>query len=373
MTSVTFETATIADAVRRAVKIAPGKAGHAFDKAAGIFLEINPEGEGSCLIRSTNLDAFHTEIVSVVHIAGEAARWRLPSSLMGNVVGSLPPASGSQVTFTQEDRRIRINHGKMKASMMLMDEESFPDWEMFDNDNMSTVSALGGKLALVEWAANSDNVPPMCGVFLNGEYAVATDRYKLVRVPLKINLSKQVIIPSGILGSMLKTLSEALVKVEGTQLLVAPDDWTQLRLSVYDMSYFPVDRIFESKFECVVEVNKADLLEKLNRAGTYAGADRNPKLQTHWGRNQIAVVMENDEIGLIGDVVEVPGGLDHARVQMAFTPKYLIDTLNNAPEAKVRIHYSISEEGIKQPYIKIEGGGGYEAWVMKRQEARSTS
>jgi DNA polymerase III sliding clamp (beta) subunit (PCNA family) len=373
VTSVTFETATIADAIRRAARIAPGKAGHAFDKAAGIFMEINPKDDVQCLVRATNIEAFHTEIIATVGSEGEPARWRLPSMLMANIVGNLPPKSGSTVKFTQEDRKIRITTGKMRASMNLIDNESYPDWEMFDGSELTMVGGLGGRVGMVEWAASGDNSPPLCGVYLDGEWAVATDRYKLARVPCKIeNLPRPIIIPSGILGQALKTMGDTGVMATANQLLLAPDDYTQLRLAMYDAKYPPVERIFDTQYEAVVEVMKTELLEKVQQANQYAGAERNPMLRTFWGKGEIAVMMENAEVGIIGDVVECPGFLDHARVEIKFTPKNLTDALSNAPESKVKIHYGYTEEGLKTPTIKIDGGAGYQAWVMKRQEARPT-
>jgi DNA polymerase III sliding clamp (beta) subunit (PCNA family) len=374
VTSVTFETATIADAIRRAARIAPGKAGHAFDKAAGIFMEIDPTGDVQCLIRATNIEAFHTEVIATVASDGEPARWRLPSMLMGNIIGGLPPKSGSTVKFTQEDRKIRITMGKMRASMQLIDNESYPDWDMFDSSELTMVSGLGGRVGMVEWAASTDNNPPLCGVYLDGQYAVATDRYRLARVPCRIDkLPKPIIIPSGILGQALKTMGDTGVMATPSQLLLAPDDYTQLRLAMYDATYPPVHKIFETEYEEVAEVNKTDLLEKISRANQYAGAERNPLLRTFWGKGEIAVMMENAEVGIVGDVVECPGFLDHPRVEINFTPKNLTDALNNAPEAKVKIHYGRTEAGLKLPTIKIDGGAGYEAWVMKRQEARPTA
>lgn len=374
MTSVTFETATIADAIRRAARIAPGKAGHAFDKAAGISMEITPDESVQCLIRATNIEAFHTEIIATVAAEGDPVRWRLPSALMANIVGSLPPKSGSLVKFTQEDRKIRITTGKMRASMNLMDNENFPDWEMFDGSKLTMVGGLGGRVGMVEWAASGDNNPPFSGVYLDGEWAVATDRYKLARVPCKIaNLEKPVIIPAGILGQALKTMGDTGLMATANQLLLAPDDYTQLRLAIYDAKYPPVAMIFGTEYEATTEVNKTELLDKIQRANQYAGAERNPLLRTFWGKGEIAVMMENAEVGLIGDVVECPGFLDHARIEIKFTPKHLTDALNNAPDSKVTIHYSYSEDGIKQPTVRIDGGAGYNAWVMKRQEARPTT
>lgn len=374
MTSVTFETATIADAVRRAARVAPGKAGHAFDKAAGMFFEINPTGDVVCIIRATNLDAFHTEIIATVAADGPPSRWRLPSRLIADVVGSLPPKSGAQVKFMQEGRKITIQQGRMKSSMNLIDDDSYPDWDMFDASTLKMVQGLGQRVGMVEWAAASDGTPPLGGVYLDGEYAYATDRYKLARVPCKIDLVKPITIPSGILGQCLKSMGDTAMGVSATQLLLAPDDWTQLKTVIYDIQYFPVKMLFDTtKYEFTCEVNKSDFLDKLNRAGSYAGAERNPLLTTYWGKGEIAVVMENPEVGLFGDVVECPGYLDHKRVVIRFTPKNLIDALTNAPDAKVTLHYDLEPDAAISKNIKVTGGAGFECIVMKRQETKPSA
>ena len=374
MTSVTFETATIADAVRRAARIAPGKAGHAFDKASGLFFEINPAADAQCLLRATNLDAFHSEIIATVHSEGDPTRWRLPSALLDKVVGSLPPKSGSQVRFEQQGNRILIQQNRMKSTMQLIDDQSFPDWEMFDSSELTMVAGLGQRVSMVEWAASSDNAPPLCSVYLDGEYAVATDRYRVARVPCKIdNMPRPIMIPSGILGTSLKSMGDTGIGFTDHQLLLAPDDYTQLTTVVFEGTYPPIGMIFDFEYDAVVEVNKEDLLQKMNRAMGYAGAERNPVLRTFWGKGEIAIMMENAEVGLFGDVIECPGQMDHNRVEIKFTPKNLIDALNHAPDAKVKLFYDVAETdpAIKKT-IRVDGGAGYQVWVMKRQEVRPT-
>jgi DNA polymerase III sliding clamp (beta) subunit (PCNA family) len=369
VTTVTFETATIADAVRRAVRIAPGKAGHAFDKAAGLIFEINPGGQAVCIIRATNLDAFHTEIIATVDADGDAQTWRLPSALLGNVVGTLPAKSGTHVKFTQEGRKITIQQGRMKSSMQLIDSDDYPNWDMFDGSVLTMVQGLGQRVAMVEWAAGNGE-PPLAGVHLDGEYAYATDRYRLARIPCKLGIARPITIPAGILGQCLKTMGDTGVGVTGTQLLLAPDDYTQLATVIYAVDYPPIDKLFDTKYETFVEINKADMLEKLNRAGSYAGAERDPLIRTIWGKGELAVMMENPEIGLFGDVVECPGQLDHKRITLNFTPKNLIDALNNAPETRTKIYYDFTETDPKISRTVKVVSGQYECIVMKRQETK---
>lgn len=373
MTSVTFEVSTIADAVRRAAKVAPGKSGIAFDKAAGILFEINPGGQVQCMMRATNLDAFHTEAVSVVEAEGDPVQWRLPSQLMSSVIGSLPPKSGAHITFTQEGSKVKFSHGRMRGSMNLIIDQ-FPDWEMQDTSNLSTVSSLGARIDLVEWAADSSAQPPLCGVYIDGEYLSATDKYKVARTPCKIEgLEKPVVIPAGILGNVLKALGDTQLGVMGTQLVLAPDDYTQVATVIYDVQYPPVGSIFAYEYESSVEVSKAELLEKLNRAGQYAGAERNPVLRTFWGKGGLSIMMENSEIGMIGDTIDCPGQLDHRRIEILFSPKILVDAVSHAPDAKIKLWYdsTITDPKISK-HIKIEGGAGYECIIMKRQYVAPT-
>jgi DNA polymerase III sliding clamp (beta) subunit (PCNA family) len=241
---------------------------------------------------------------------------------------------------------------------------------MFDGSELTMVSALGARVAMVEWAAASDGIPPLCGVYLDGTYAIATDRYKLIRIPCKIDLPRPVLIPSGILGQALKTMGETGVGLSGTQFLLAPDDYTQLRTVIYDAQYVPANLIFATEYEAVVEVDKAEMLDKIGRACNYAGAERNPVLKTFWGKGSIVVMMEDAEVGLFGDVIECPSQLQHDRIEIMFSPKYLTDTLSHAPDPKVKISYDFSHNNT--PHVRIDGGSGYFGWVMKRKDSRPT-
>ncbi len=378
MTSVTFETATIADAIRRAARIAPSKSGIAFDQAAGLYFEITPSTDPdtvNCLIRATDTSVFHTEAVAIVKAEGDEAVWRLPSRVLSGVVASLPPRSGSQVTFTQEGRKVVIRQGRMKSTINLIDETNYPDWDMFDRSALGTVSGLGQRINRVEWAAAKDGTPPLAGVYIDGEHIYATDRYKLARIPCAIPVESPIVVPSGILGQCLKAMGDTGVGTSETQLLLSPDDWTQIMTVIYDTKYPPVKMLFDNEvYENVVEISKSEILEKISRASTYEGSDRDPILKTYWGKGEMAIMMVDAEVGLFGDVIELPGQLNHPRIEICFSPKFLTDALNNASDGRVKLHYHSSNPDPKvHKNIKVDDGSGYECLVMKRQESRPTT
>lgn len=366
-TAIVFETATIADSIKKAARIAPAKAGHAFDKASGIVFDIYPGEDASCVLRSTNLNAFYAEVVASVSTDGSATRWRLPAQLLAGVVGTLPIGSGKQVKFEQEGSKVKITSGRMKATMMLADPDYYPNWEMFDGTSMTMVSGLGGRIAQVEWAASPHNDPPLSGVYLDGEWAIATDRYRLARVPCRIALPRPIVIPSGVLGQALRQMGDTGVAVGGHMLYLAPDDYTQLQTVIYDVEYPAIEKVMRTDHPATLTLRKQAVLDVLNRANNFAGADRTPLLRIYVGKGEFAPFMQNDEVGLLGDVLDCPGEADHKRIEIRFTPKNLIDAISNAPNDNISFGY---DPELPNRPIYLNGGSGYEAWVVPRQDKR---
>lgn len=367
-TKITFETATIADVIKKAARVAPAKSGHAFDKAAGVVVDIFPNEEAKCVVRATNLDVFYTEIVGVLDVEGDEVRWRLPSMVLASVLDTLPTTSGSTVTITQtEDNRVLITSKRMKVTLMRMDETFFPDWDMFDPAGLTQVSGLGGRLAQVEWASSSQSSPPLCGVHLDGEFAIATDRYRLARIPCRVDLPHPVTIPSGILGNVLKPMGDVGLGVNGSTLRIAVDDFAQIQTVIFEAQFPPLGKVTRSDYEQSVTVNKTQLINILNRANQFAGADRSPMLKMYVGKGEVAVMMENEEIGLMGDVVECLAGGDHPRTEFKFTPKNILDGVSKSPNDKIELRYDPSNT---MRAFYIDGGSGYESWIVPRKETK---
>lgn len=369
MTRMVFESATLADSIRKAAQIAPRKSGVAFDKASGIVLEVYPGEEVSCIVKATNITLYYSEVVSSIEGDGSATRWRLPVAALEAVMGSLPPAVG-KVTFEQTGNKIAISSGRMKASLILMDVEYYPDWAMFDSEDMTSVTSLGGRLEQVEWAASSNADPPFGGVYLNGTHAIATDRYRLASTPLAIDLPRPVILPAGILSGILRKVGDTEVALDNGVLNIAPDPYTQIRTSLFGGDYPPVERVMKRDYPQTVEISKSLLSDVLKRTLAFSGANRDPTIQTFWGKGEVAAMMHNDEIGMLGNVVEVSGQIPHKRCTMYFTPKYLLEALDHAPNDKITISY---DDQNTSGIVYINGGSGWESWVSARNKPGPSS
>lgn len=372
MTRVTFETATLADVVGKADRIAPGK-GKAFDKSSGVVIEISPEINPPVIIRATNLDIYSMEWVDAIEVSGPATTWRLPSTLLAQVVKSLPIGSGSTVTLEEVTQKnytfIQLTtSGRTKAKFNMMRTESYPQWSAFDPDGLFAADDLGGRITQVEWAAaKSDSQPVLSGIHFDGEKCVATDRYRLAAATMVIpDLEIPITVPAGILGTILKQTGEIKIGIEGGQLLIMPDEHTQIRAVLFGHEYPKVAGIMKTDRPDFVTVKKTPLLEIIARACNFAGADRFPTLRMFFGQEEIAVMMDNAEVGLLGDVLEVPGQAIHARLEVRFTPKNIVEALTKSPSEEVRIGYDSTNSKV---FFYIDGGSGYQAWVVPRGDA----
>ena len=361
MTKVVFETATIADAIKKAERVAPSK-GSAFDKAAGIVLQVYTGLP--VVIKATNLDIYMMQWVDSIECDG-AAEWRVPSQLFAAVVGSLPIGSGKTVTLEEKAGVLHLTSGRTKARFNLMMTEYYPTWEAFDPDEMTQANDLGGRVAQVEWAASKSEIP-ISGVHFDGEQVIATDRYRIAKAPLHIEgLKEPITVPAGLLGGVLKQTGEVSVSVDGNMLLVMPDEYTQIKTVIYGESYPKVANVMDKGrgLSDSITFRKTSVLEIMQRATNFAGGDRIAMLRVFFGQGEIAVMMTNDEVGLLGDVVEVPGYADHERVEFRFTPKNIMEAISKAPNEEVTLSYDKSRTGF---LVHLDGGSGYESWVMPR-------
>lgn len=367
ISSVTFETATFADAIKKADKVAPAK-GAAFDKAAGIVLDFDPSSPlPLAIVKATNLEISSMEWVTVTEWAGERSTWRLSSFLLASLASSLPIGSGKTVTLHSEasghSYQVHLTSGKTKARMHPIDVSYYPEWGAFAPDKMFPAPDLGGRIDQVEWAASKSD-SRLAGIYIDGEYAVATDTIRLARVPLVIpDLENPLVLPAGVLGSILKQTGDIQIGAGPQMLHIMPDDHTQIRSVVLDVKYPKVQSVFERPFDSHIKTQRDSLLEVIRRVDVFAQGERGSSIKLFIGKGEIAFYMKNEQMGQIGDIVETPGYADHDRYDISFTSKNLIDAISKCPNNEIDFYYNL---GQRKGMVKFDGGSGYEVWVMSR-------
>lgn len=370
MAVVTFETAALADAFAKAASIAP-TTGSAFDRASGIVMEIDPENN-LVTIKATNLDVYLMLWLSPLSIEGGATVWRFPSKVFASVVGTLPIGSGKKVKFYDKGDTLYLESGRTKLNRQLITGD-YPEWNAFDPSELNEIENFGGKFKLVNWAASKTGQPPMTGILIGETHMVATDSYRICQVPVNSPFSEPLVVQAAQLGSIIKDNVPVKIGRNSSQLLLMPDDHTQVRLGIIDMKFPPVGKIAKTDYPEEVPTSRDDLLAMITRTKHVAGSSRDTFMTAFFGREEIAFFLDSFDNGMFGDVVEVPGHATHQkRIKRHYNQENLGAALGACPHELLVISYDPDNE--RRPlYIKSGSDDStYEAWIapiMKPKEA----
>lgn len=368
VTRIAFEAPTLADVVKRASQAAPSKAGNSFDRAAGIMFDITPGGDVQAVVRATNLDVYFMEVVDVVEASGDDTRWRIPSRPLDAILSNQIASGGNkQVVFesSDTDRRLSILCGRMRAGLNLIDNSAgYPDFDVAEDLEYVTATAIGQAIERVSWAADKNGSDVLAGIHFDGDYVMATNRYKIARWPLQVTLDHPVTLYAGILPQLLRQRGEVRLAVDGNMMVLEPDDYTRISVNTLGNEYPNVKRIMREDYPQEVTVRKDLLVAAINSVMAVTGADRDPRLTIFFGVEQIAVYLRNDEEGFVGDIIDVSGQIPHPRYEIGFGPANLLEALAHAPSDKVTVKYDPDADE-KAP-ILVDGGSGYMAWLAPR-------
>ncbi len=373
VTKVSFETATFSDAVKKACRVAPSK-GAAFDKSAGVIIEVNPDDELPVVLHATDTQVFYKEWVDAV-AEGAPVKWRVPSAQLSSFIGSLPISSGSMVSIEEillpsGGKQLLFKCGKTKAKFNIMMHEDYPRWDVFDPDELAPVSDLGGKISLVEWAAHKSDVN-LKGVLLGSEFLLASDRIAMALAKIDIpNLPDEgVMVPSGILGGILKRSGEVKIGFTDNQVLLMPDATTQIRAVMLDVELPKrLYRIIIRERPYFVEVPKEELAQAARRTLSLASSsNRMPTMRLFLGKEKLSTLSDESEEVTVTDSIALPGQADHPLFETRFDPKYITESLEHSPNSTVRIGYDPEKS---RGLLYVDGGSGYEVWIAAKSARR---
>lgn len=360
-----FENATFSDAITKAARVAPSR-GEAFDKAHGIVLTLDAERK-LATVRATDMSIFYLQVIDAIEIQGSAS-WRIHAGTIGQVASKLPIGSNKTVTLegNATNSEVTLKSGRTTAKFRTSDIEYYPEWGFFDSEALEIVPNLGARIQQVEWAASREHSASFAGIHLDGQRIVATDSHRFATVPCEAKpIYRPVTIPADSLKPIASGLRDVAIGIDQNMFLMMPDVSTQIKVNIYDREYPNVYRALERTWTHKVTLRREELIAIIERAVIFAQRDRLPRLTMLIGKGEVAVMCTDEEIGLLGDVVEVPGQADHKRIQLIFTPQNLTAALQASPGETVDLTYSI--ESVKLP-LKIEGGQDFLALVMPRTQ-----
>lgn len=338
-------------------------------------MEVLP-GEKEVLFRATDDITFMTHWVKPSSIDASADTvWRLPSAPFSGVVAKLRPTG--QVLLEQDGSGLNLTSGRTKARIQLMDAKSYPRWEVFDEEDLVPVENIGTALRAVQWAASDQANDSLDGVHLRSEFAVATNRYRVCRYPVKISglPAEGITLAPQSAKAISEMKGEVRFGTDGHQAFFMPDDDTQIRATMYGDKYMNPKMVYEVEYTDKIALQAPDFVRMIDLTDQITSGDRSmPSLRFYIGKQQIAVIAANDEIGQVRDILDVPGqALHDHRVEIKINPVELSKALNGGEGNNVTLRYNSDLQyvslGSKNPdrirrVLRIDKDGGYQAWVL---------
>jgi DNA polymerase III sliding clamp (beta) subunit (PCNA family) len=370
--SVTFETAALSDAVNKASRVAPTK-GAAYDRSAGVLIELRPGDEHEATIKATNLEVTYLQWVDPIRVDGPPGDWRVPSGVLSGLLAGFPMGAGQTVTLTEKDNEkdaLFIVAGKIKAKIRVMpDTDGFIKWVPFDMDSLVNVPGFAARVAQASWACDRATVP-YTGVHIDGTSIIATDRYRLVKVPCVVPVTEPITVPLEVIGPILRNLSDAQIEATEHRLHLMPDSHTQITSGIFSVAYPNVKALMDRPLPDTLTVDRDLLVAAMQRMLVLCKGERYPLTRLTVGDGQIEVHMNVVEVGEMDDTLSVTEGASHAKFAINFTPQNLVDGLLNASVAKVTIAYDHANEHLP---FHIADGNGYDSWIVPRRVSATSA
>jgi DNA polymerase III sliding clamp (beta) subunit (PCNA family) len=105
-------------------------------------------------------------------------------------------------------------------------------------------------------------------------------------------------------------------------------------------------------------------MQMLSRAMDFTGGNRQSTLTVYVGDSQIALYMDNTELGLIGDIVDAYGSAEqHALIEIRFNPINLRDAVASFPGDTVTMKYDLQVKEAQKTAVSFTNSADYTSIV----------
>lgn len=364
---VSFDAATIADAIQKAARVAPTK-GASFDRAAGIQFD-RVSGSEWVYVRSTNLDTTYLQKVKPLEVNTPGSfSWRVPSNILSGLVSALPLDEGKTINLVDTgDKALRITSGNVKVKLSLISGE-FPTVTEFPTDDLSQAHDFAQKASQVTWACDKDGI--LSGVYCDGESLIGCNRTTAAIIPCEMPIDKPIVVPLWNIGTVLRSASDVRLAARERELHIMLDSESQATSRLIEGEYPPVKKLRRDDYTGEAVLPTAAITDAMNRMLVVARSERLPtiKLTFNVGSTKsLTLDLDVPDTGRIQDTVDITGTYDDS-FEIFFTPAHFMPALENARAEQVTMKFGHPDRATAHlKTVTLLDGKGYEALVTPRK------
>jgi DNA polymerase III subunit beta len=325
---------------------------------SGVLLEA---ADGKLTCRATDLEVA-AEIAIPVQIE-RPGRVLLPGRLLSQLVARFPDAP---VQLTSEPDRVEITCGRATFHVRGMQAEDFPTLAAPAEDapqGILRADAFARLVSQVARAASSDEGRPvLTGVSLEAAEgsltAAATDSYRLAVRSLSWEqaVDGSALVPARSLQEAAKAAAEVgggvTVVLEPGQVSFLFGD-RRLTTKLIEGTFPNYRALLPDAHETSVVVERAPLVEALQRVSIVAMGQANTPVSLTFGDGSVDLQASNQEMG---DAAEaLPAEIDGEGLTIAFNPAFLLAGLEATGTERIRIEL---RDGLKPAVLRPHADDG---------------
>ena len=248
------------------------------------------------------------------------------------------------IELNKIENKINIKCGRSKFNLICGDFKEYPNIKILDDiDGVEIkVDTFKNIINKVNYACSKNEKRPILTGVNFGDYAVATDSYRLAKFDYNVGLN------CTLFGSDLANLVNML---DTEKVLVRNNNYTasfefggtiyQTRL--LDGKYPDTSRLITNTFEQTCKVNRIELIESIERVNIFNTDDK----------NIVCLNINNKELNIknlasqIGVGEEILDCENQGEITIACTSQYLIDALNKFENDIIELKFN----GELRPFI----------------------
>lgn len=299
--------------------------------------------------------AIETEIIS---IDDEYINALIPFKTINDIVSKV---KNEEIELVLNGNMLTINSGKSVYNINIMDYESYPKIEFFNENYSSFVSAsqLKSIVSSVGFAASENAYKPILkGINFNYDNGVlncvATDSFRLANY--KLNCSSNfnfTIVAEDLINicNSIKDEDELLISTNGNSLSIMFGT-TIYKTRLLDGTYPDVTRFLNGSYSIETQVNREEIIKALDLALIIAPSDEGQQVVSlDITPNEMTIKAKNTLVGESHETIKCMSNNDD-NFHITFSGAFLLDALKSFTSENVLFSFNSSDK----PFIITDFG-----------------
>lgn len=367
---VTYRPETLAIAFDLANRVAPHAKGGAWDTAAGMIMDVHPDG--STKVIATSLEVAMNMTVGATEVKDapdEVTRWRMSSLFLAPFVKKL-----TAPVIVQQDAKKNVlvfKSGQSKLAMPLMNNDGYPELHQPPGGKPVTAANLANFAERVLWACDTNaKSSPLAGLHADGTNLVGCRHEGLALMPSTVELADPITFQGREMLGLLKGFGDIGISADNLKVFFWLNETDWVSASLIQAAYPKYEMLRRDDYASSVEIDRGALIDCLERMSIVASMDRADM-------SKVMLTITDSRLHLKMNVKDVGDSEEYlpisCELEEPFTTGFSLGFLLDAVKSSQGDSFTMSFGSVKNPAngslmsCRIVDATGWESLIMPRR------